>query len=116
MTKLFLGTMDNVDPLHRWPLPLSTNYRLGAEQVPVTLGVAAQDLPLERRAHLFAGDEQRRSHVGPPGQLALGRAWSEQKRMARRRSAGFTKTSAARARNAAIIANRTGALQHHVGR
>jgi hypothetical protein len=64
----------------------------------------------------LAGDEQRRSRVRPPVQLALGRAWSEQERMTRRRSAGFTKVTAARARNKAIIANRTGALQHHVGR
>jgi hypothetical protein len=111
---LYLVTMDNLDPLHRLPFPLSTNHRLGAEQV--ALGIAAQDLPGERRAHLLAGDEQRCSRVRPPVQLALARAWSEQKRMARRRSAGFTKASATRARNAAIIANRTGALQHHVGR
>jgi hypothetical protein len=112
--KLFLATMDNVDPLHRLHFSLSTNYRLGAEQV--ALGVAVQDLPGERRALLFAGDEQRCSRVRPPVQLALARAWSEQKRMARCRSAGFTKASATRARNSAIIANGTGALQHHVGR
>ena len=106
--------MDNLDPLLRLPFPLSTNYQLGAEQV--ALGIAAQDLSGERRDHRFAGDEQRRSRVRPPVQLALGRAWSEQERMARRRSAGFTKITAARARNVAIITNRTGALQHHVGR
>jgi hypothetical protein len=114
VTKLYLVTMDNLDPLHRLPFPVSTNYRLAAEQV--TLGIAAQDLPGERTDHLFPSDEQRRSRVLQPIQLTLAPARSEQKRMARRCSVWLTKTSATRARNAAIIADRTGALQHHVGR
>jgi hypothetical protein len=47
---LYLLTIDNLDPVHRLPFPLSTNCRFGAEQV--ALGVAAQDLLGELRAHL----------------------------------------------------------------